>query len=366
MDKKHILVYGASRQRLGGIETYLFTMDKFGSDDVIWDYIIEAMPNVPTIHKNQIEELGGEIHFIHPKSRTIRTFMDWVKLLKAQKNYDDTVYFNLYYLSWFVPVILAKLYGYRIILHAHNNQIQGGVLKKAVHAFNRMLQKPMNVIRLTNSELSAKLFFGNKNAELIYNAIDTKRFSYNENIRMELREKLKVRDKNLYGFSGRMAPPKNPFFLMDVFAEISKIDTNAAFLVCGSGEMMDEVQTKASALGIHVIFTGTVTNIEDYYQAMDCYILPSVFEGLGIVLIEAQCSGLPCVASAEVIPEIVKVTDLMNFVNLDMGAEKWAKICVESINVKKNARSDYATVVKNTRFNAETEAKVLEDILCAN
>ena len=126
---------------------------------------------------------------------------------------------------------------------------------------------------------------------------------------------------------------------------------------------MEQVKSYAKSNNIDVIFTGTVTNLQDYYQAMDLFILPSKSEGLGLVLIEAQASGLPCVASADVIPKEAKITELLDYIPLGQGKEKWAELCVYKANHSPTDRKAYSEVVNNTQFEIRKEAPRLAELL---
>lgn len=352
-----VLVYGIAADKLGGIETFLFNMNKFMSDDTIFDYVVEG---VSTIHEKTIFNAGGQIYFIAPKKTLFRNISDWFSLLKKYKSNSNILYLNLYSLAWIFPVIIGRILGYKVIVHAHNNNLHDcGFLQRFLHAFNRFILGFVNIERYTNSELSSKFFFGNKKSEMIYNAIDTNRFAYNQEVRDIIRDKLNINKKNVYGFSGRIAYQKNPLFLIDIFSEIKKLDSEAAFLVCGDGDLMDSAKAHAIELGVDVLFLGSVNNIQDYYQAMDCYILPSRFEGLGIVLIEAQCSGLPCITSKYVVPNAANISDIFTFISLETTANEWASYAYR--NVKKEIdRNIYSEVVKNTPFNICSESKRLE------
>lgn len=356
-----VLVYGLSSDKLGGIETFLLNMNRFMSDDMIFDYVVEG---TGTIHQAAIQEKGGKVYFISPKRNMLQNIRDWQKVLKEYRKTSRVIYFNMFSLAWSVPIYIAQKYGYRVIVHAHNNNLHNcGVVLKTLHAINRGLLNLSGIIRLTNSKLSTEFFFGNKPAEMIYNAIDVDRFSFDSKRRIEIREKLKAEDKNIYGFSGRIAYQKNPLFLIDIFCEIKKLDKKAIFLVCGDGDLMPEVKEKALGLGKDIVFTGNVLKIEEYYQAMDCFILPSRFEGLGIVLIEAQCSGLPCITSDVVIPKDAKVTELLTFIELKDNPEEWAKKAVSSCKTIWEPRNHYAKQIAETQFNIVTESVRLEKIL---
>lgn len=355
-----ILVYGLSQDTTGGIETYLLNMNKFMSNETIFDYVIEGNH---TIHQNDIDEKGGKCFFISPKKKVFSNLKDWKKLLKEQKDNYKIAYFNLYSLAWIFPIKMALKQGYKVIVHAHNNKLHNcGIVQKLLHTLNRQYQKHLKIIRFTNSDLSSKFFFGNKNSELIYNAIDFERFRFDENKRNQIRGYYGFsNDDRIYGFSGRICYQKNPLFLIDIFYELSKIDPRAKFLICGEGDLFDEMELKSKLYKLNVVFTGSVNNIESYYQAMDCFVLPSRFEGLGIVLIEAQVSGLLSFTSEDVVPENAKTTELLHFISLKRCASDWANE-ITKYNDANYSRSNYSRVV-SPRFNILNESKRLEDIL---
>ena len=354
-----ILVHGLAGDKLGGIETFILNMEKFMSDDMVFDYVLETVPE-----KNSYVQGKGEIDYIAPKHSMPVNLRDWNRLLTGKKGIDEAVYFNMYSLAWLLPAMLCRLRGYRVIIHAHNNQLHDcGFAQKALHNINRQIQKCMKITRLTNSELSTEFFFDNKPATMIYNAVDTDRFSFDPEARHSLRVKLGFEDKNVYGFSGRIAYQKNPLFLIDIFAEIAKLDDKAAFLVCGDGDLMEKVQAKAKERKLNICFPGAVKNVQDYYQAMDCFFLPSRFEGLGIVLIEAQCAGLPCLTSADVVPKTAQVSEkLLKFVPLSESPEVWAQKAAERLktNFDRSKGSEY---VRRAGFDITKEALRLENVL---
>ena len=264
-----ILVHGLAGYVKGGIETFVLGMAEGMSDEIVFDYVIEK-------DGPEAEMPGkGDTLTIEPKRHMLSNLVSWSKLLARRKDIDSAVYFNWYSMAWLFPAIIARIKGYRVIIHAHNNNLHNcGFLQRTLHAVNRQWQKYLKITRLTNSELSAAFFFGNKPADLIYNAIDPDRFSFDDEVRNRIRQELGLENRRVYGFAGRIAYQKNPLFLMEIFREIKKRDEKASFLVCGDGDLMEEVQNKAKQSGLDVIFTGSVPHVQDYYQAMDVFILP--------------------------------------------------------------------------------------------
>ena len=353
-----ILVYGLSQDTRGGIETFLLNMNKFMSKDTIFDYVIEGNH---TIHKEEIYKKGGKCFFVSPKKKIFSNLRDWKRLLKHLKDGYKIIYFNLYSLAWIFPIRIALKQGYKVIVHAHNNKLHNcGIFQRILHSLNRQYQKHLNIVRFTNSDLSSNFFFSNCKSELIYNAIDVDRFSFSKEKRERIRNTYGISNEQiLFGFSGRITYQKNPLFLIDIFNEISKINSKSRFIICGEGNLLNDVKYRAKEYGIDVIFAGNNSNIEDYYQAMDCFVLPSRFEGLGIVLIEAQASGLISFTSSKVVPDIAKVTDILHYISLNNDASVWAK---EILSCYKNLnnRAMYCSKIKGTHFDIVVESIELE------
>lgn len=194
---------------------------------------------------------------------------------------------------------------------------------------------------------------------LFHNALDIDRYSYDEKKRKKIRARLGLEDKFVIGNIGRMAYAKNHSFLVDCFYEIQKKRENAVLLLAGSGELEQSIRKQVKMLGIEdkVIFTGEVDNTEDYLQAMDIFVLPSRFEGLPNVLIEAQAAGLKCISSDCVTRE-AKVTDDVTFVELEK--EKWVReiLCHGNGSVRHKVDEK----IREAGYDIRQEIKVLEKI----
>lgn len=193
----------------------------------------------------------------------------------------------------------------KVIVHSHstgeNDDIKHKLLRKLASS---SLRKHVDVY-CACSKSAAEWKFESKYADkalIIKNGIDTERFSFNETKREYWRKKLGLTDKFVVGHVGRFSHEKNHPFLIDVFEKIAEIDEQSRLLLVGDGEEMDNIQklVKDNGLTDKVIFTGSVSNVEDYLQAMDVFVLPSLFEGFGIAAIEAEAAGLPVVASQAV------------------------------------------------------------------
>lgn len=198
-----------------------------------------------------------------------------------------------------------------------------------------------------------------KNAYIIKNGIDTDRFKYEAQKRTEMREKTGLGDKFVIGHVGRFSKEKNHEYLLSVFEIISKNDPTACLLLVGAGDEMDRIKSlvKKKQLEEKVVFTGSVTNVEDYLQAMDVFVLPSRFEGLGIAAIEAQCAGLPVIAS-DALPNDVDLGNI-SFLPLSAATAAWAG---KIEKMKDMDRKDISALVKKAGYDINETAKLVKEL----
>ena len=359
----NILVYGFSGKILGGIETYILNMNKYMSSETIFDYIIDGDE---CVYSDLIFQRGGSVFYVpEVKRNPLKYIRAFSRILKEQaKRGTNILYVQLFSMANILPALLAKKYGYNVVLHAHNNGLQNkNNLYKLIHLLGKRILRHGSYIRFTNSNLSSEFMFGKGiKSEMIYNAIDTSRFSFNNESRKEIRNTIGCRDKTVVGFVGRFMPQKNPIFMLRVFAELLKIKKECELWIVGEGELKSEMEREIEKLDINasVKWLGRRNDVESLMCGMDLLLQPSLFEGLGIVLIEAQATGLPVVSTAEVVPVEAKATSIISFINLKEPATKWASTCVELLS-RKNERA-CASIPEH--FKIDFEAKRLENILC--
>ena len=223
----------------------------------------------------------------------------------------------------------AKKYGIPVrIAHSHNIGFQ---TTSKVQILIGNLFKPLLKYYATDyfacSEDAGRWLFGRKKITVIKNAVDIDKYRY-EPIKADcMRKKLKLDGKKVVGHVGRFTHQKNHTFLIDVFKELVELDSDYRLLLIGEGALEEQTKAKAKTYGVEnkIIFAGFKTNVEDYMQAMDLFVFPSEFEGLGLVLIEAQAAGLPCYASEKVVPQEAKVSDLLTYIPLEDGPKMWAE-----------------------------------------
>lgn len=206
-----------------------------------------------------------------------------------------------------------------------------------------------------------KKTFNNGEVYVLNNAIDTKAYKYNSEIRNETRKSLHLNNKFVIGHIGRFSDPKNHSFLIKVFAEVSKIKENSTLLLVGEGPLLGRVQKLVIKYSLEdkILFLGLRTDISDLLQAMDVFVLPSLYEGLPVIAVEAQAAGLPCVVSDNVTNEI-ELTNILTFESLNTTPSVWAKKVISfATNIE---RRDVSREVIDAGYEIENEAKKLEEL----
>ena len=200
----------------------------------------------------------------------------------------------------------------------------------------------------------------NARHELIRNAIDVSKFTFDEAARSEIRARYGLGDKFVVGHVGRLTWQKNQKKLLEVFAALHGMNPNAQLVIVGTGELEDKLKAQAAQLGIAdaVTFAGVQTNVEAWYSAFDVFVLSSWYEGLPVVGIEAQAADLPCVFTDTITPE-VKVTDRVRFCGLDDGASVWAK-AIEGFPV--GARGSRFDELRAAGYDIVSEARRMQQL----
>ena len=197
------------------------------------------------------------------------------------------------------------------------------------------------------------------NFTVIKNAIDVEKYRFSEDVREKYRKKLNVENNLVVGHIGRFMPQKNHKFLIDIFAEIYKKRPDATLILIGNGELFDDIKqyVEKKQLSSVVRFYGTTNEIPQILQAMDCFLLPSFYEGLPVVGVEVQASGLPLILTDTVTKE-VDFSDLVEYLSLDDSAEKWAECVIKYAEIKRERRN-YPDIVRNAGFDVCSETEKL-------
>jgi glycosyltransferase involved in cell wall biosynthesis len=323
-----ILIIGHTG-KMGGVETFIRNTTLFSDKDKVqFDFLIHGDKKCLFAEEfNSFYNNRNHIYFLPKfKKNPMKTI---AALWKFYKEHHEYKYIHLETgaaaeLLYCFPYYL--FYGMKVIIHSHN----GG------NSEPKLLQKVLiplvNVIadkKLACSDAAAVFMFGKMSApeaKLIYNGIDADKFRYSEKMRKACRESFRIEENALViGHIGRFSKQKNHSYLIEIFQEIYNRQPNAVLVLGGTGELEEDIKEKVKRYKLQskVIFTGLQEDTSALYSAMDVFVMPSLYEGLPIVAIEAQASGLPCVFSNKISIQ-VRLTEQTEMAALEEGARNWA------------------------------------------
>jgi glycosyltransferase involved in cell wall biosynthesis len=347
----------------GGAENMIMNIYRnIDRTKVQFDFVIHTEKK--GFYDDEINQLGGNIYRIPRfKGKNIFSYINsWETLFGEHKEYS-IVHSHIRSTASIILKI-AKKYGITTISHSHSTSNGKGF--QAV--VKNMLQYPLKYISdymFACSKKTAISLYGNEAYEtgkvkILNNAIDTERFIYDKQKSKQIKKQLGVENNFVVGHVGRFSYPKNHDFLLDIFYEIKKIKKDAILLLIGDGELRDKIKEKVQKLKLtdYVIFMGVRSDIPELMQAMDVFLFPSHFEGLPVVLVEAQASGLKILASDTITKEVA-LTDLVNFYSLNSTPTEWANKTLNCLDGY--IRRSYSTEIKNANYDIIENAKWLEN-----
>lgn len=290
---------------------------------------------------NEIKNLGGNIYYIRKPSLKycIQSYKDFNIFFHDYGNNFSVVHLHELYLVHFIKIFVKKYKINHLITHAHTTKYSDKTIN-AIRNKIMCLGLKYSATDLFACSIDAGEFYYGKTAvekglvKVIPNAISLEKYKFNQSIRNNVRKSLKIDDKFVVGHIGRMTPQKNQKFLLKIFTEVKKENDKAVLLIVGDGSLRKEIESEIKRLNLQecVILLGVRNDVPNLLMAMDVFVLPSLFEGLGIVAIEAQATGLKCILSGEVPKEV----DCGNceFVSLNQSFKIWSKYINLNINFK--------------------------------
>ena len=350
------------KMRNGGVESVIMNYYRnIDREKIQYDFIIDEDSDNPQFQQ-EIKTLGGKIITVPPYQKPLAYHKALYKIFTSNKY--PLVYSHINTLSVF-PLFAAWRAGVKIrVAHNHSTAGQGEFLRNIMKYTLRNFSKTFSTEYCACSKLAGQWLFGKHTDFLIWpNAIELERFAYDKTLRDEMRKFLKLEDKFVVGHAGRFMNQKNHKFLIDIFAEIHRIKSDAVLLLAGDGPLMDEITHKVMDLGLNesVIFLGSVHDMEKYYQAMDVFILPSFYEGLPVVGSEVQVSGLPFLCADTVTSE-TKFCDNMKFLSLRKSAHEWAQEALKLC--EGHQRRDMSEEARAHGFDVKVQAAKMTKWYC--
>lgn len=311
----------------GGVEAVVMNYYRhIDRSKVQFDFLVDSDSTL--VPREEIESLGGRVFEIPPYQHVVE-YQRVLQRLFKQEGWK-IVHSHINALSVF-PLCAAKKAGVPVrIAHSHSTSGKGEHVKNALKAVLKTQSNRYPTHRFACSKFAGEWLFGkDANFEVVYNAIDLDRFRFNAEARAQARADLGlVGNQFAIGHVGRFTAQKNHAFLIDVFTEVAKRRDDAVLLLVGTGEAGASVKALVDERGLtdRVKFLGQRSDVNRLYQAFDVFVLPSLYEGLGIVGVEAQASGLPCLLSDAITRE-VDVTAKCSFLTLNDSAIWVDSIC---------------------------------------
>lgn len=314
-------------------------------------------------YENEINKLGGNIYKISKPGLISNFYKEINNVLKRYDNNYTIFHNHEAYLNIFINKIIKKNNIKSLIVHSHTTLYSD---KKISALRNRLLCLPIK--KQANyffacSKAAGETFFGkkytlNNRVFILNNAINCEKFQYDARVRSDVRKELNIENRFVIGHVGRFNNQKNHKFILKLFNEILKKKNDCKLLLIGDGPLLDDIKLMSKRMNINrnIIFLGRRNDINRILQGMDCFILPSLYEGLPVIGVEAQCSDLPCIMS----DNITKEVDVGNceFLSLDDNINKWVNSVINKEGFKRN---DSTESLKNNGFDIRQESLKLRD-----
>ncbi len=318
--------------------------------------------------KNEIENLGGKVYtsngrFSDEHGNKKDLSKNLKKFLEKHKYEVVHIHSGSIYSLMIASKIARKSGTKNVIVHSHC-----GGISNLKHTVIKMISKSFFMKYPTKfcacSKVAAewkfpKRIIDNNEYTILKNAIDTSKIYYSGEIRKKKRKELKIEDKFVVGHIGRFSPQKNHDFLIEIFKNIVMKKENSILLLIGTGELQEKAIQKVKELKIEdkVLFLNIRKDVNELLNVMDVLVLPSLYEGLPVVGVEAQATGLPVIASDNVTKEM-PIENLSNYFSLNLEPEKWAD---NIIRISNNVRENTTEKIKECGYDVKEAANIMEN-----
>lgn len=345
-----------------GLETMLMNYYRhINRENVQFDFLINK--DIEGAYEEEAKELGARM-FRTPGFNPVKYFKYKRYMLELFNNHPEIKIVHGHNDLEYIPLKWAKHAGIKVrIAHSHNTKIDKG-LKYPIKLYcKNHIKKVAN--HYWGCSLAAIEFYYGKNVVkdgnyfFLKNAIELPKFKFNPEVRDRIRKEYNLEGKTVIGHVGRFTYQKNHGMLLDIFYNYHKKNPDSVLLLIGDGSLKQKIVDEAWSLGImdSVIIISSIPNVNEFYQAMDAFVMPSWYEGLPVVGIEAQAAGLPCIFS-DVVTKETQVSSCAQFYPLEKSPQEWADFIDEL--VKEHERKDTSEELTTAGYNIEIEAAKLE------
>ena len=320
-----VLYVHGGRLCRGGTEAYLMNYYRHLDRRVLQlDFAVHGFER--GVYEDEIEAMGGRVYPVPVKSR------DWLGNRRALRALFESGRYRIVHshMDAMNAVVLRQAMECGIpvrISHSHNTRHQTqNRLKLILNDYEKKRLPRYATDLCACSEPAGTWLYGNAAFTVLRNAIDTGRYRYDPTAREKMRAALGAEGRFVVGHVGRFHFQKNHDFLLEIFRCLRRSHPEAMLMLVGDGERRPELEEKIKKYGLEkdVLLTGNRPDVPALLLAMDVFLFPSLFEGLGIALLEAECTGLPCVAS-DAVPEEASITNTVHYLALEQPPSVWAE-----------------------------------------
>lgn len=363
-----VLQVGMTRN-LGGIETYLIEQFRHLDKSKIDYDFVNITGEYSICYEDEILASGSKIFKVVSRHKNpLLHYWQWFNILLQNKGIYDVIVLNTNSLEYVFPLVLGKIFGIPVrVIHSHNSGFENkqGLARRLLVGMNKKLLAWSANLRFACSQFAGQWMFKDNPYHVIYNAIDIHKYDADLIVREETRNALGLHTELTLLHVGRFSYQKNHSFLLDIFKEVHRIQPDSVLLLVGDtteeSEFLTEVKRKIKAYGLEnvVRLLGRRDDVNKIMQAADVLVMPSFFEGLTVVGIEAQASDLPLLLSDTVTKELGLLPSTQ-FISLEAGPTAWAE---EIVNSKQHNRQSRYEELKAAGYDIGNETERVEKLL---
>ena len=363
-----VLQVGMTRN-LGGIETYLIEQFRHLDKSKIDYDFVNITGEYSICYEDEILASGSKIFKVVSRHKNpLLHYWQWFNILLQNKGIYDVIVLNTNSLEYVFPLVLGKIFGIPVrVIHSHNSGFENkqGLARRLLVGMNKKLLAWSANLRFACSQFAGQWMFKDNPYHVIYNAIDIHKYDADLIVREETRNALGLHTELTLLHVGRFSYQKNHSFLLDIFKEVHRIQPDSVLLLVGDtteeSEFLTEVKRKIKAYGLAnvVRLLGRRDDVNKIMQAADVLVMPSFFEGLTVVGIEAQASDLPLLLSDTVTKELGLLPSTQ-FISLEAGPTAWAEAIVNS---KQHNRQSRYEELKAAGYDIGNETERVEKLL---
>ena len=345
----------------GGVESFLLNLSKaLEKSDITMDFLLRSDKNDPE-KVRYFEEKGGCIYYLPPFPRSIiKNYMALKKFLKESGNCYDVIHIHANSLIYFSPVRLScrLCKDSKIIVHSHSTK-GFSLISTVMNIINRKRLTRLPITKLACSEMAGHWMFEN-DFEVLPNSIDINLYRTTSEEKNNLRKKYGVNKEKIIVFVGRLEEAKNPLFLVPIMKKLCNINPEIHLVYAGSGSLKNKLNEAICKEGLtgHIHLLGNFDKVSLLLKVADIFVMPSLFEGLSIAAIEAQCSGIPSIMSDHVSEETILCE---NAIRLELDEKLWEKKILDLLEKDRFCENNYR-VISDSGYGLESLRKKISEI----